>query len=100
MIWLIFFLSVVFCFVWTFFICRFCSFVCVFVVVVWGFLLVLFCFEFYFILSAKVSVCVTRSTRQPCSGNSGHCLTGLQLRSGLFSVCHIFRKAFISGRLI
>lgn len=64
-------MSVVFCFIWTFFICRFCSFVCVFVVVVWGFLLVLFCFEFYFIFTTKVSVCVTRSTRQPCSGNSG-----------------------------
>lgn len=30
-----------------------------------------FCFEFYFILSSKVSMCVTRSTRQPCSRNSG-----------------------------
>lgn len=40
-------------------------------VCLWFCCLLVFCFEFYFILSAKVSVCDTRSTTQPCSGNSG-----------------------------
>lgn len=63
-----------------------------------------FCFVLnYFILFCQQNKCLCV---WPCGPDSlavvtvdlsGQCLTGLWLRRALFSVCHSFRRAFISG---